>query len=108
MAAGLAGGIGLSGGACGALGTAIWLSSVMNHVETDGTINFNGPAASAMTEKFLESSDYEFECAKIAGRKFENAADHAAYVRGGGCAKIIEALAACLPADRAVDQPKPQ
>jgi hypothetical protein len=106
MAAGLAGGIGLSGGACGALGAAIWLSGVMNHEETDGKINFNGPAASAVTEKFLESSDYEFECAKIVGRKFENAADHAAYVRDGGCAKIIEALAACLsadPHDRALD-----
>jgi len=103
MAAGLAGGIGLSGGACGALGAAIWLSGVMNSEETDGKISFNGPAASAVTEKFLESSDYEFECAKIVGRKFENAADHAAYVSAGGCAKIIEALAACLPTDRASD-----
>ena len=103
MAGGLAGGIGLSGGACGALGAAIWLSGVMNSEETDGKISFNGPAASAVTEKFLESSDYEFECAKIVGRKFENAADHAAYVSAGGCAKIIEALAACLPTDRASD-----
>jgi hypothetical protein len=103
MAAGLAGGIGLSGGACGALGAAIWLIGV-KHAAGGGEISFNDPVASAAIEKFLESADYEFECAKIVGRKFENAADHAAYVREGGCAKIIAALAACLPTERAVDQ----
>ena len=104
MAAGLAGGIGLSGGACGALGAAIWLSGVQGSEETDGKISFNGPAASEVTEKFLESADYEFECAKIVGRKFEDVADHAAYLHAGGCAKIIETLAACRPTDRAVAQ----
>ena len=93
MAAGLAGGIGLSGGACGALGAAIWLSGVKNSGEGDGKISFNDPAASTAIERFLESADYEFECAKIVGRQFENVADHAAYVREGGCSKIIEALA---------------
>ena len=94
MAAGLAGGIGLSGGACGALGAAIWLSGVKNSPEGDGKISFNDPTASAAIERFLESADYEFECAKIVGRQFENVADHAAYVSEGGCSKIIEALAA--------------
>ncbi len=103
MVAGLAGGIGLSGGACGALGAAIWLSGVQNSEEGDGKINLNGPAASDMIERFLESADDEFECAKIVGRKFENVADLAAYVSAGGCAKIIEALAACLPTGRILD-----
>jgi hypothetical protein len=106
MAAGLAGGIGLSGGACGALGAAIWLIGVMSSAAGDGKISFNDPTASAAIEKFLESSDYEFECAKIVGRKFENAADHAAYVRDGGCAKIIEALADYLSTDRTNKQPE--
>jgi len=44
-------------------------------------------------EKFLASSDYEFECAKIVGKKFASVADHAEYLRGGGCAKIIDAMA---------------
>jgi hypothetical protein len=103
MAAGLAGGIGLSGGACGALGAAIWLIGLKSSEAGDGKISFNDPAASAAIEKFLESTGDEFECAKIVSRKFENAADHAAYVGAGGCAKIIEALAACLPTDRASD-----
>jgi hypothetical protein len=103
MAAGLAGGVGLSGGACGALGAAIWLIGLKSSEAGDGKISFNDPAASVAIEKFLESSNHEFECAKIVGRKFENAADHAAYVGAGGCAKIIAALAACLPTDRASD-----
>ena len=43
----------------------------------------------------MQSSDGEFECSVIAGRKFESINDHAAYLRVGGCARIIEALAAC-------------
>jgi hypothetical protein len=102
MAAGLAGGIGLSGGACGALGAAIWLMGMQSSEQERGDLSLNDPASVAVIEKYLESADNEFECAKIVGRKFENVADHAAYVRAGGCAKIIEALAACLPSDRAV------
>ncbi|MBU1661432.1 MAG: C-GCAxxG-C-C family protein [Chloroflexi bacterium] len=93
MAAGFAGGIGLSGGACGALGAAIWIIG-MNHVrEGDKDFAFNSPIIQAAIERFLESADYEFECSKIVGRKFENVADHACYLRDGGCSKIIEALA---------------
>jgi len=106
MAAGLAGGIGLSGGACGALGAAIWLIGLKSSEAGDGKISFNDPAASAAIERFLESADYEFECAKIVGRQFENVADHAAYVREGGCAKIIEALAAYLSTDHTIKQPE--
>ncbi|MBM3128625.1 MAG: hypothetical protein FJ009_08395 [Chloroflexi bacterium] len=93
MAAGLAGGIGLSGGACGVLGAAIWLKAI-NTLKQGDKLSFDLTAPSAELEKFLASTDYEFECAKIVGRKFENVADHARYVREGGCAKIIEALAA--------------
>ena len=103
MAAGLAGGIGLSGGACGALGAAIWLIGIKNGEKENGKVNYSDPAIPAAIERFLESADYEFECAKIVGRNFENAADHAAYVREGGCARIIEALAACLPTDRVLN-----
>lgn len=92
MAAGLAGGIGLSGGACGALGAAIWLGGI-NTLKQCGKLSFDLTAASPELERFLASADYEFECARIVGRKFADVADHAAYVREGGCAKIIEALA---------------
>ncbi len=98
MAAGLAGGIGLSGGACGALGAAIWISGMKSGKEAGNKTNpgdlYNDPVALAVIERYLESADYEFECSKIVGRKFENVAEHASYLRDGGCSKIIEALAA--------------
>jgi hypothetical protein len=93
MAAGLAGGIGLSGGACGALGAAIWIISLEESKE-GLKFTYDNPKGSAAIERFLESSDYEFECSKIVGRKFEDIHDHAGYLRAGGCSKIIAALAA--------------
>jgi len=93
MAAGFAGGIGLSGGACGALGAAIWITGMNNPVEVDG-FSYSGTWVNDTVEKYLESSDYEFECSEVVGRKFENVSDHAEFIHEGGCSEIIEALAA--------------
>lgn len=97
MAAGLAGGIGLCGGACGALGAAIWLMGVKTREQNrDADLWKDEKFATkfeTLIEKFLENSDYEFECSHIVGRKFEDAADHAGYLKNGGCSKIIEVLA---------------
>ncbi len=95
MAAGLAGGIGLSGGACGALGAAIWIIEMNRAKAGSGKVEFNSPEATDAIDRFLQSTDYEFECSKVVGTKFENVNDHAAHVREGGCAKILDALAAC-------------
>jgi hypothetical protein len=97
MAAGFAGGIGLSGSACGALGAAIWLIGMDPSKDREGEPDlgnlYNNPLAIAAIERFLESTDYEFECSKIVGKKFANVAEHAEYLHGGGCSNIIEALA---------------
>ena len=93
MAAGLAGGIGLSGGACGVLGAAIWILSLKGGKE-GVQFSYDNPEATATIERFLESTDYEFECSKITGRRFESVQDHARYIRDGGCSKIIAAIAA--------------
>lgn len=91
MASGLAGG-------CGALGTAIWLMGMKLQQEADIKNLWNDDSFTAkfddLIERFLASSDYEFECADIIGRKFESIEDHAAFIREGGCSKIIETLAA--------------
>ena len=98
MAAGLAGGIGLCGGACGALGAAIWIIG-MNCLEEgvgDNVLNskiFQSRVADTI-DRFIKCADFEFECSEIVGRRFENIADHADYLRDGGCSEIIEALAA--------------
>lgn len=91
MAAGLAGGIGLSGGGCGALAAAIWITG-MNHPEEKTGLSADGTTIGEVIDAFVEASDHEFECAEIAGRRFEDAADHAGYVEAGGCARILDAL----------------
>lgn len=93
MAAGLAGGIGLSGGACGALGTAIWVHAMSRTEETVG-LNFSASWIDKITKRFVESSDYKFECSEIVGRNFESIHDHAEYICKGGCSNIIDTLAA--------------
>jgi hypothetical protein len=94
MAAGLAGGIGMSGGACGALGAAIWIIGMNDLKEGDGKIDFKSPRALGLIDRFLKCTDSELECSKIVGRKFENISDHASYLRDGGCSEVIEILAA--------------
>ena len=46
-----------------------------------------------LIDRFIRSTDFEFECSKIVGRRFENVDDHAGYLREGGCSEIIEVLA---------------
>lgn len=98
MASGFAGGIGLSGGACGALGAAIWSIGMNSLREGAGKIDFKAPRALDVIDKFLKCTDYEFECAEIVGRKFENIGDHAGYLHEGGCSEIIGLLAADIGA----------
>jgi hypothetical protein len=93
MAAGLAGGIGLSGGACGALGAAIWIIGLNDSKDGTRKIDFKNPKAIEIIEKFMKCADFKFKCSEIVGRKFENIDDHAGYLRDGGCSKIIEVLA---------------
>jgi hypothetical protein len=95
MAAGFASGIGLSGGACGALGAAIWITGMKHPAEPVG-FSYTDSWIGDMIERFLKSTDFEFECSKITGRRFENVADHADYIRAGGCSKIIEVLSSAL------------
>ncbi len=93
MAAGFAGGIGLCGGACGALGAAIWIIGMDSIKEGTGKISLKNPGAVDAIDRFMKYTDYKFECSEIVGRKFENIDDHASYLRDGGCSGIIEVLA---------------
>jgi hypothetical protein len=88
MAAGFAGGVGLSGGACGALAAAVWLDGLSD----DRRGGVAEVRAAHIVERFLEASRGRFECSEIAGRRFPDVGDHAAHLRGGGCAEILEAL----------------
>ncbi len=94
MAAGFAGGIGLCGGACGALGAAIWIIGMNSGKEGVGKIEFKSPRALDAIDRFMKCTDFKFECSEIVGRRFENIGDHAGYLRDGGCSEIIQVLAA--------------
>ncbi len=99
MAAGFAGGIGLCGGACGALGAAIWLSGIKND-NGKPSMKFDDPGINKIIDKFLRNTDFKFECSEICGRKFTDAEEHAEYLRNGGCSKIIDLLATIIPAGK--------
>jgi hypothetical protein len=94
MAAGCAGGVGLSGGACGALAAALWITGMNSLKGGARKLAYKAPDSLDAIDRFLKCTDYEFECAKIAGRKFGSIGDHASYVCAGGCSKVIETLAA--------------
>jgi hypothetical protein len=100
MSAGLAGGIGLAGEACGALGTAVWIKAMQLKRENPDIDLWKDETFGAWFEStveiFLAASEYEFECADIVGKKFENVSDHAEYLQQGGCSRIIEALSAAV------------
>ena len=61
-------------------------------MEIEG-FSYSGTWVNDTIEKFLESSDYEFECSAIVGQKFENVENHASYIHNGGCSKILDVLA---------------
>lgn len=94
MAAGFAGGLGLSGGGCGALAAAIWITGMKALRDGAARLDFESPVALASIDRFLAGTGGQLECAAICGRRFAGVEEHADHLRGGGCAALIEALAA--------------
>ena len=97
MMAGLAGGIGLCGGGCGALGAAIWvLGMELLNDGLEGSLweskEFQ-TKASALIEEFVQTAG-GFECTEITGQEFDNIDNHASFLHEGGCSEVIEFLAA--------------
>ncbi len=96
MVAGLAGGIGLCGGACGALGVALWVLAqrVLGDQPKSNAWNSKDfqPKADALIDRFLKSAGHEFTCSAIVGKTFENVNEHSCYLREGGCSQLIEEL----------------
>ena len=93
MASGFAGGIGLCGGGCGALGTAIWLATLAQSRETDGRLEIKLPKALKIASDFLALTDGKMECESIVGSTFTTVKEHSEYLESGGCRKILELLA---------------
>ena len=96
MMAGLAGGIGLCGGGCGALGAAIWvlgMDLLKNGLE--GSLweskEFQTKVA-ALIDTFVQTAG-GLECTEITGREFEDIEDHASFLHAGGCSEVIKIIA---------------
>ena len=95
MVSGFAGGLGLSGNACGALSAAIWMKTLAWCKENPGKTPpyLNNPTGKKLLKAFQEVTDKEMLCSKITGKKFETINEHAEFIHNGGCKKIIEVLA---------------
>lgn len=95
MVAGFAGGIGLSGNACGALGAAIWYKMLSWNRNNSGKSEamFDNPDAKKVMRTFYMQTDSEMLCNKICNRSFNTIDEHSEYINNGGCSKLIEALA---------------
>lgn len=91
--AGFAGGLGLSGNACGALSAAIWKNSITwskLHPEKSTWKNQN---AKDTLKAFKNETDSEMLCHNICGRRFKNIEDHTEFISNGGCKNLINILA---------------
>ncbi len=93
MVAGFAGGMGLSGNACGALGAAIWLNSLAWCRKHPGKSGYSNPDAKEILKAFIGITGSEFLCHKISGQCFKTIGDHTEFVKNGGCDKLINVLA---------------
>jgi hypothetical protein len=96
IVSGFAGGLGLSGNACGALSAAIWMNSLVWSKEHPGKSAWSNPVAKKTLKKFLANTDSEMLCHKICGQRFKTIEDHTAFVKNGGCSKLIDTLSSPL------------
>lgn len=91
MVAGFAGGMALRGDGCGALGAAIWKTSLNVLKETGKPLPFE-PDKNELLNAFYQETEYEMECQQICGKKFNSIEEHSEFIKNGGCEKLINLL----------------
>jgi C_GCAxxG_C_C family probable redox protein len=94
MVAGFAGGIGLSGNACGALGAAMWYKMLDWGKKNPGKSPaiLNNKDAKQVLRAFYIQTDSEMLFNKICSKIFNTIDEHSEYIKNGGCNNLIEAL----------------
>ena len=90
--AGFAGGLGLSGNACGALSAAIWMQSLAWSKENPGKSAYKNKNAKKTLKTFMAETHEEMNCQKICGEQFNTLEKHTNFIKNGGCKKLIDAL----------------
>jgi hypothetical protein len=95
IVAGFAGGLGLSGNACGALSAAIWMNTLAWCRKHSGKSPplFNNPNATKILQAFYDATDSEMLCHKITGQCFKTLDDHTEFIQNGGCDTLMNVLA---------------
>ncbi|MBD3169787.1 MAG: hypothetical protein GF307_09920 [candidate division Zixibacteria bacterium] len=94
MVSGFAGGLGLSGNGCGALGAAVWYRTLKMAREQDKPKSLmSNPLTRKMLENFYAATGYEMLCHEITGKRFNTVDEHTEFINNGGCEKLINALA---------------
>lgn len=93
IVAGFAGGLGLSGNACGALSTAIWLNSLKWVKENPDKSAFKNKNAKAALKVFNTETNSEMLCQNLCQQQFKSVEEHTQFIKNGGCSKLIETLA---------------
>lgn len=92
MVAGFAGGLGLSGDACGALAAAIWMKSLKWCHEVAKKSSMDNPYAKETLDRFYEYTDSKILCSQITGKQFENIGEHTRFLKNSGCDELINVL----------------
>ena len=92
MVAGFAGGLGLSGNACGALSAAIWMNSLKWLKKNPHKSAFKNKNAKATLKIFKTQTNSQLLCHNICQQKFKTIEEHTEFIRNGGCSKLIESL----------------
>ncbi|WP_297760509.1 C-GCAxxG-C-C family (seleno)protein [uncultured Muriicola sp.] len=93
MVAGFAGGLGLSGAACGALSAAIWMKSLIWCREELKKSPLKNPYSKKTLNIFYQATNSKILCSDITGEHFESIDEHTKFIKNGGCGKLIETLA---------------
>ncbi len=96
MTAGFAGGLGLSGNACGALSAAIWMQTLQWCRENPGKLPpyIRNKPAKQILKTFKKLTGSEMLCKKITGQNFADINAHTVYLKNGGCDELIDGLVA--------------
>ncbi len=93
MVSGFAGGLGLSGNACGALAATIWMNTLARCKKNNGKSVYPDPNAKKILKGFYDATDDKILCHKISKQSFKTIDEHTRFIKNGGCDKLINLLA---------------
>lgn len=94
MVSGFAGGLGMSGNACGALAAAIWMKVlVWTRMHPGKTPPYwNNKQTKRIIKNFYLHTNSNILCNKICNKKFSSVSEHTQFLKEGGCSTLIDML----------------